>query len=346
MKIYDSVSHAISDPFLIHLAQNHYVLSFPLMKLMPARYILEKAMKSGAIKSDTTIVESTSGTFGMALAQVCLEMDLPLILVADAAVDTSWKARIEKLGAKVHIVDEPPNSQGVQRARLDKLMEIRSSLSHSFWPQQYDNPDNPNSYRSLARDLLDTIADLGTLVGTVGSGGSMCGLGAAMRSEAQSSRIVGVDTHGSVLFGHVEAPRNLRGLGNSLHPKNVDQKLFDEVHWVTAAEAYCSAVVLNEQYGLYKGPTSGAAYLVGNWMAQKEEEKSVLTILPDDGFRYSATTHNDEWRQKNGFVLDHLPSAPELVSDPRNCSARWSMMMWNRRSLLADDTPVAATAIS
>jgi len=331
---FKGTSEALKWPRLIRLGPNFYAAVFTIMKLLPASFMVRKAEESGKITPDTVVVETTSGTFGLALAMVCAERGHRLALVGDGAIDSTLRARIELLGAELLMVTQPAPRGGMQQARLDRLAALRREHENTFWPAQYENPDNPRSYGEVAAFLNDALGDVDCLVGTVGTGGSMCGTAATLRSLCTGLQVVGIDTHGSVLFGQPDKPgRLLRGLGNSLMPKNVDHSLFDEIHWVSAADAFKATLELNRRHALFMGPTSGAAWLVGRWWALQNPDSVVVTILPDDGHRYQSTVYNPEWTMGKGLGRAALPDAPVTVYDPRFPGEEWARLTWKCRNL-------------
>lgn len=333
----NKVGHTIVDvlalPRVVRLEERLYAACFPLMKLLPARRILESAREEGLIGPGSVVIETTSGTFGLALAMICALGGYRLILVSDPAIDAPLKRRLEDLGARVEIVSEPAPVGGYQRARLDRMAEVQGEFPGHFCPSQYDNPLNPDSYSVLADFLHGAVGRVDCLVGSVGSGGSMCGTSRHLRRLGPGLRAVGVDTHGSVLFGQPDAKRLLRGLGNSLMPPNLDHAAFDEVHWVTAAEAFRATRELHRTHALFMGGTSGAAYMAARWMARRHPGENVVVLLPDEGYRYQETIYKDEWLRENGVWVAGLPDEPEMVGHPSEAAgARWSRMEWRRRS--------------
>jgi cysteine synthase A len=236
------------------------------------------------------------------------------------------------LGAAVDIVAEPAAVGGFQQARLDRLAELRSRHPRHFLPAQYSNPDNPGAYGLLAELLTAALGRVDFLVGPVGSGGSMCGTAAALRDGLQPDlAAVAVDTPGSVLFGQQDAPRRIRGLGNSLMPANLDHSAFDEVHWVSDREGFAATRALHRRHALYMGPTSGAAWMVAQWKARNEPDARVVVLLPDEGHRYQDTVYDDAWLRRQGLRLRRLPGRPIEVDAPGDGGPEWSWLRWNRR---------------
>jgi hypothetical protein len=169
------------------------------------------------------------------------------------------------------------------------------------------------------------------LVGTVGSGGSMCGTAHYLRLALGDMTAIGVDTHGSVLFGQPDGKRLLRGLGNSLMPRNVDHTVFDEVHWVSAAEAFHATRALHRREALFKGPTSGAAFMVARRWAELHPRSRVVALMPDDGYRYQSTVFDDDWLHAQNAYLAALPEGPALAQHPADAGPGWSWLPWGRR---------------
>jgi cysteine synthase A len=328
---YRSITEATMMPRLIRLAPNLYAAAFTLMKTLPARYILKRAAERGELDRDTVIVETTSGTFGLALAMQAALMERELILVSDPAIDDNLYRRLTDLGAKVEICAEPAPTGGFQQARLRRLAEIRAELPRTFCPEQYSNPDNPRSYQAVVEQLARTLGVVDCVVGPVGSGGSMCGTVRGLREQTPHTLAIGVDSHRSVLFGQPDGPRELRGLGNSLWPPNLDHGVFDEIHWCTAAEAYAATRALHGRHALFQGPTSGAAYLVARWWAERHPDQLCVVMLPDEGYRYQATVYDDSWLAANGLALDALPAAPAPVTSPTEARETWTSFAWSRR---------------
>lgn len=329
-----SVVDALALPRMVWLRPNLIGLAFPLMKLLPARFILRKAREEGALRPGAMIAETTSGTFGLALAMVARLEGHPLTLVSDPAIDPPLRRRLEDLGAVVHIVREPGPSGGFQQARLALLEQVLEGNPGSYCPRQYSNPHNPVSYAPCAEQLAHAAGAVDCLIGTVGSGGSMSGIASYLRLICPELSAIGVDTHRSVLFGQSDAGggRVLRGLGNSLMPANLDHTAFDVVHWVGAAEAFRATRQLHRDHALFMGPTSGAAYLVADWWARQNPDQLGAVVLPDEGYRYQDTVYDDAWLEARGLRLDAAPLAPVEWDRPHDGGDPWAFCRWGRRT--------------
>jgi cysteine synthase A len=325
---------ALETPRMATLSPNLVAAAFPLMKLMPARYILDRAAADGALQTGGRIVETTSGTFGMALALLAAARGYRLTLVtASSLIDAKYRARLEGLGATM-IITEDPHGNGDQLGRLQRLEGIRREEPDCFWPRQYDNPGNALAYAQLAEQMVRTVGKIDCLVGGVGSGGSLCGTGAFLRAVFPHLVIIAVDTHRSILFGQPVGKRVLRGLGNSVLPGNLRHDLVDEIHWVGAYPAFGEARRLLREHGIFQGPTSAAAALVGRWAADSYPGARVAVIMPDEGHRYADTVYDDAWLASLPGWPRKPPSEPRLLRAVEPASeADWTWFPWARRSL-------------
>jgi cysteine synthase A len=330
---FEDAAEAYHLPRLIRLDRNLYAAAFTLMKLVPARFILRRAVQTGRLSPQTVIVETTSGTFGLALAMQAVHLRRKLILVSDPVIDQRLYRRLTDLGAVVERVGAEAGDRpgGYQAARLDRLAEIQAGQPDSFCPEQYRNPDNPRSYAAVAELLVEALGQVDCLVGPVGSGGSMCGTSTALRAVLPDCQAVGVDTPASVLFGQPAGHRELRGLGMSMLPANLDHRVFDSVHWCDAPTAYAATRQLHQRHALFMGPTSGAAYLAARWWAAAHPDALTVVMLPDEGYRYQDTVYDDEWLAGHGGLGQPLPEHPTELDHPAQPAGAWSRYQWARR---------------
>ncbi|MGP4727187.1 PLP-dependent cysteine synthase family protein [Agrobacterium deltaense] len=321
-------------PHLASLSPNYHAAIFRLMKLLPARFMLDRAEERGVLKPGGHIVETSSGTFAMALAMLSAVRGYELTIVsATSLIDVSFKTRLEQLGASVVLVEDEGRT-GNQDGRLAELRRIMDARPGAFWPAQYDSPDNPASYARLAEIIVEKLGRIDCLVGCVGSGGSLTGTTRYLRSLFPKMRAVAVDTNNSVLFGHSAGPRLLRGLGNSIHPKNLDHSLIDDVHWVGALQSFASTREIYRRHAIFAGPTSGAAALVGEWYARTYPDETVVVIMPDNGHRYLSTVYSDDWlHAQSEWPIEARAEPVELLKITPAGEGDWTYMRWSRRAL-------------
>ncbi|WP_018099443.1 cysteine synthase family protein [Sinorhizobium meliloti] len=331
---FSSYSDAYALPRIIRCEPNLYLAQFAFMKLLPAKYIIDQALARKTLTGGMKVLETSSGTFALGLAVVCRERGFQLEIFTDPVMDKGLENRLSSLGAKVFTITEKANQGGYQRSRLDALHARMRQLGHScFWPRQYETPDNPAAYKLFADQISGMLdADI-TLVGSVGSGGSTCGTIEGLRQKAPAARLIGVDTFNSVIFGQQDGERKLRGLGNSLVPKNVKHELYDEVHLISAPLAFAATRTLHERHAVFAGPTSGASYIVGRWRARQYPRETIVVICPDEGHRYVEAAYDHEWLKQNACLHESvLLDAPATVNHPSVALPPWNRYHWNRRS--------------
>ncbi len=325
-------SESIMLPKIIKLKSNLYVAYFKIMKLLPAKIIIEEALRREEIKEGSTIIETSSGTFALGLGIICAELSLPFCVFSDPAISKVLSQRIQDLGGKVYFSSHTDVSGSYQKQRMRALENYLSENKLSYWTKQYDNLDNSRAYKTVADSLLKIFGITRiNLVGTVGSGGSTGGIISGIREKTMSSTLIGVDTFNSVLFGQPDGKRVLRGLGNSIMPKNLNHQLYDEVHWISANYAFHYTRKLHREFGLYCGPTTGAAYLVASYLAQFNKNENYIFIAPDEGYRYETTVYNDRWLNRHYKVRFPPISCPLEVQFPYEAKEPWSFINWGRR---------------
>jgi cysteine synthase len=297
------------------------------MKDRIALGIVEEAEAAGALEPGGLIVESSSGTMAEGLARVGVLKGYRVIIVTDPRIDALTRAKLEALGAVVEVVETYHSNGGWQRSRLERLRQVIAANPGAFWTRQYDNPGNARAYeRGLGREIFAALGSrLGALVGTVGSGGSLCGSARALRSELPGIRVVAVDAVGSALFYQPDRRRLQSGHGNSLVPGNVDYSLIDEVHWVSDGEAFNACRELARNEGIFGGGSSGAAYVVALWIAeQTASDRDVVVILPDRGDRYYESIYSTRYLTDHGLAGAHAADQPQTIRYGIDVAERWS----------------------
>ncbi len=330
--LFKKVSDSILLPRIIHINSNLYAAIFSIMKLLPAKHIISEAIKRGDIREKCTIVDTSSGTFALGIGIICAELGFPFKIFGDPAIDPILIQRLEDLGGSVHICRNPKNPGAYQKLRLEALNNFISNNKLSYWMKQYDNLDNLRSYQIVGELILNLLGPNINIVGTVGSGGSTCGIIKSIRTKNIHTQLIGVDTFNSVLFGQPDGKRLLRGLGNSIMPKNLDHTCYNQIHWVSVNDAHYYTQWLFKNKSIFCGPTTGAAYQVAQYLAKKNQNEKYLFIAPDEGYRYLPTVYNDSWCKKQEFYKTEITQEPVQVETPTEAKEPWSFIFWNQRS--------------
>ncbi|MFE4174106.1 PLP-dependent cysteine synthase family protein [Streptomyces sp. NPDC056909] len=291
-----------------------------------ALYMVARARERGDLRSGAPIVESTSGTLGLGLALAGVLYGHPVHLVTDPGMEPIVERMLTAHGATLYIVDRPHPEGGWQEARRQKVAELLAAHPGAWCPDQYHNPDNVAAYAGLAGELADQLQRVDVLVCAVGTGGHSAGIARGLRTRMPAPRLVGVDTVGSTIFGQPARSRLMRGLGSSIHPRNVDYDAFGEVHWVAPAEAVWSARRLAARQFATGGWSVGAVALVAGWLARTQPEGTrIAAVFPDGPHRYFDTVFNDDYCRAHGLLLAEEPAGPRLISRPDEAEVfRWT----------------------
>jgi cysteine synthase A len=294
------------------------------MKGRAALGMVRAAMSRGELAAGGHIVESTSGTLGLALAFLGSTLGLRVTLVVDPGMEPMMHNLLRAYGAELIVVDAPHPEGGWQEARRSKVAEILWSDPWAFWPNQYNNPDNPSGYQSLSEELLEQLGHIDVLVCSVGTGGHSSGISRHLRTRLPKLRLIGVDSINSTIFGQENGPRAMRGLGSSIYPDNVSYADFNEVHWVSPEESVKACRLLARRHGITGGWSTGAVSLVASWYADSTDG-TICTIFPDGPERYWETIYDDQYCSANNLLLDALPQQPRYVPEPMHTTVKhWS----------------------
>lgn len=255
-----------------------------------ALHILQKAKKEGSLHKDSVIIEATAGNTGLGIAFVCLHLNLKAILVVPDKFSIEKQILMRALGAEVI---NTPKELGVQGA-IDKAQELLDSTPHSFSLHQFENPLNPEAhYLTTAKEIYadmrgvrDLAPVLDYFVAGAGSGGSFSGVAKYLKEQDCRIKAVLCDPVGSIIGGGQEACANIEGIGNNFIPKTMDTSLIDMVQKISDEEAYKGLKILAREEGILAGISSGACLQACLKLAQKVENKLIVTLFADDLSRY------------------------------------------------------------
>ncbi|MFD9863731.1 PLP-dependent cysteine synthase family protein [Streptomyces alboflavus] len=304
--------------------------NFGGIKDRAALHMVERARARGELRPGAPIVESTSGTLGLGLALAGVHYGHPVHIVTDPGLEPIVERMLTAHGARVHLVREPGPVGGWQQARVERVAALmeRPEFAGAWCPNQYHNPENQAAYRPLADELVRQIGQFDVLVCAVGTGGHSAGIARTLRAHALPGlELVGVDSVASTIFGLAAGPRLMRGLGSSIHPRNVDHAAFDEVHWVGPAEAVRSARRLAGRQFASGGWSVGAVALVSAWLARTRPRGTrIAAVFPDGPQRYFDTVFNDEYCDTHGLLgrPGTIPDEPREVPGPGDGVVAWS----------------------
>ncbi|MFF3401888.1 2,3-diaminopropionate biosynthesis protein SbnA [Streptomyces sp. NPDC002659] len=268
-----------------------------------ALWILEQAIGRGEIVHDTTVVESSSGNFALALAFYCRMLGISFVPVIDPNCNEATEAQLRLLCERVEKVSIRDGAGSYLRNRLSRVQELLVELDSAYWPNQYANPDARDAhYRFTAGELIAQAGPLDYLFVGVGTGGTIAGLSHRIKETYPGCVVVAVDTEGSVIFGGPPKKRRIPGIGSSIVPPLCDQALIDEVEIVSEVRAVDACGALAAKYGLYAGGSTGSTYAaVQDYFARHRpgaHRPRVAFIAADRGHAYAQTVYDPTWFQQ------------------------------------------------
>ncbi|WP_341346908.1 2,3-diaminopropionate biosynthesis protein SbnA [Paenibacillus sp. FSL H3-0469] len=282
------------------------------MKDRTALYIISQAEAAGQLQPGGTIVESSSGNLAIGLALVARQKGYKLICVVDPKISPVNLSIIQAYGAETVMVDQADEYGNYLRARLDKVQDLVRQLG-AFWPNQYNNPSNPEAHRqTTAPEIYEAFGNgLQWVVIPAGTCGLITGCSLGLKEHIPQIKIMAVDAAGSVTFGQPPGVRHQIGIGSAIVPGNVRRELYDEITHVSDAEAFSTTRRLVQEEGLLVGGSAGSAVFAALKLARRlRAGDKVLAILPDRGDRYYNTIFSDEWLEKIG--IERVTSAVKI----------------------------------
>ena len=255
-----------------------------------ALQMIRDAEEEGILRPGAVIIEPTSGNTGVGLAALGAVRGYRVILTMPETMSLERRMLLMAYGAEVVLT---PGGAGMQGA-IDKAKELASRYPGSFIPEQFENPSNPKAhYLTTGPEIWeDTQGQVDLFVAGVGTGGTITGTGAYLKSVNPSIEIVAVEPASSaVLSGENPGPHGLQGIGAGFVPDVLNTSVYDRISKVKEQEAYKASRLLAEKEGVLVGISSGAALSVALLEAGKEENrgKTIVALLPDTGERYLST---------------------------------------------------------
>jgi len=252
--------------------------------------MIERAEREGLLTRDTVIIEPTSGNTGIALAFVAAARGYRIILTMPETMSVERRRLLHMLGAELVLTPGPEGMKGA----IKKAEELASDTPHSFMPQQFKNPANPDAHRRTTAEEIwrDTDGKVDILVAGVGTGGTISGVSEAIKSRKPTFKAIAVEPKDSpVLSGGKPGPHKIQGIGAGFIPDVLNTGIIDEIIQVTNDNAFETARRLAREEGLLCGISAGANAWAALQVATRPENKGklIVFILCDTGERYLST---------------------------------------------------------
>ena len=298
MKIANSVSELIGNTPLIKinkfgneaniLAKCEFLNPSHSVKDRIALNMIESAIATNKIDTNTTIIEPTSGNTGVGLAMIAAERGLKIILTMPSSMSIERQKLLKAFGAQLVLTDPKYGMQGA----VDEAIRLSKEIPNSFIPSQFDNPANPDMHkRTTALEIWnDTDGKVDIFVAGFGTGGTVSGVGEILKSKNPNIKVIAVEPAKSPLISKGEAgPHMIQGIGANFIPKNLNRDIIDELFTVSNEDAIATAKALAQSEGLLVGISSGANIYAASQIAKENPGKTIVTILCDTGERYLST---------------------------------------------------------
>ena len=252
--------------------------------------MIDAAQEAGLIGPDTIVVEPTSGNTGIALAMVCAARGIKIVLTMPETMSIERRMLLRGYGAELILTPGPEGMGGA----IGRATELAASDPKYFMPQQFNNLANPAIHRETTAQEIwnDTDGTVDIVVSGVGTGGTITGVGQALKELKPSVQIIAVEPDASpVLSGGTKGPHPLQGIGAGFVPAVLDTEVYDEVIRVVADDAMATARRAATDEGLLVGISSGAALWAASEVAKRPENagKTIVVIIPSFGERYLST---------------------------------------------------------
>lgn len=263
---------------------------FCSVKDRAAMSMIIAAEKDGKLDKDTVIVEPTSGNTGIALAAVAAVRGYRVILTMPETMSIERRKLLKAYGAELVLTEGAKGMKGA----IAKAEELAKQLPKAFIPQQFENPANPRIHEETTGPEIwkDLEGQVDVLVCGIGTGGTISGTGAYLRSKNPSLHIVAVEpASSSVLSGNEPGSHKIQGIGAGFVPANLNTGIYNEIYLTDEYKAGTIARRAAREEGLLVGISSGAALEAALDLSKRPEfaQKTIVALLPDSGERYLST---------------------------------------------------------
>ena len=249
--------------------------------------MITDAEERGLLRPGATIIEPTSGNTGVGLAWVGAVRGYRVILTMPDTMSVERRNLLKAYGAQLELT---PGAEGMKGA-IARAEQLRDEIPGAIILGQFTNPANPAIHRRTTGEEIwaDTEGQVDIFVAGAGTGGTVSGVGQALKSHKPAVEIIAVEPASSPVLSAGQAGKHkIQGIGAGFVPKTYDATTVDRVLTVTDEEAYAAARLLASKQGLLVGISSGAAFHAAYTLAQKPENKNklIVALLPDTGERY------------------------------------------------------------
>lgn len=250
--------------------------------------MIETAQKQGLLNKNTVIIEPTSGNTGIGLASIAAIKGYRIILTMPETMSVERRNILKAYGAEIVLTEGAKGMAGA----IEKAEQLAKEIPNSFIPAQFDNPANAQMHKNTTGPEIweDTDGLVDYFVAGVGTGGTITGVGEYLKSKKSDIKIIAVEPSDSpVLSQGKKGPHPIQGIGAGFVPTVLNTSIYDAVSTVAGNDAFSAAKELAKTEGILVGISSGAALHAAIELAKKEDNKTIVVLLPDSGDRYYST---------------------------------------------------------
>lgn len=277
------------------------------IKLKSAAHMVSQMERAGKLTQGSRIIESSSGNLGLALSMICAAKGYQFTCVSDPNLSPQTARMIRAYGADLIIVREKDRNGGYLGARIELIKSMLARDAQLVWINQYENRENVEAhYHSTGPEIFRRFPKLDYLFVGSGTTGTLGGVSRYFADHSPATRILAVDSQGSVTFGGKAGKRHIPGLGTSEPPAIREYSVFSEMLMVPEADAVKMCHRLAKQ-GILLGGSSGTVLCgVASYAHRIEAGASVVAISPDMGDRYIDTIYDPVWVEKHFSGAGHI----------------------------------------
>ncbi|MGP1528275.1 MAG: cysteine synthase A [Campylobacter sp.] len=255
-----------------------------------AKAMIEEAFKSGKINNESIIIEPTSGNTGVGLAMVCAYYGLKIILTMPSSMSIERQKLLVAFGAQLVLTRPDLGMKGA----VDEALYLAQKYPNSFIPSQFENPENPRIHElTTGPEILEQAGGkVDIFVAGFGTGGTISGIGKALKRANPATQIIAVEPASSPLVSKgMACSHKIQGIGANFIPKTLNRDIIDEILTIENETAIAAARQSAQKEGLLVGISSGANLAAAATLARKNENrgKTIITVLCDTGERYLST---------------------------------------------------------